>query len=596
MITLHRMEWSNWFSYEDNNSIDFDKSPVTQIIGSNGSGKSSIILILQEMLYGKNSAGIKKTALRNRYTDGKLSGTLSFSKNGASYTISIRRTSSLTISLECDGEDLSSHTSAGTYKTIEGIVGIDFKTFEQIVYQSSVSSLQFLTATDTNRKAFLIGLLNLTEYLELHEKFKKIHKEVDASVTGIVATINITKKWLSSYEEKDPVEIVDVPEVDSSIKDEITELTAKKYNIDKENKLISNNQSKIDALALLKNQVPDKELGNEPEDKVVEKQELKVAMAQKMIYIKELEGIEKLSDKCPTCYQEISQNLKNSMCADRREKVKDLELRVAELEKEINSASLLKTEWKNHKDLLEKYATAESSIDLTLPNSPLTEGSLLVQIKELQSKLHSQETLKTEAIKHNSGAEVVNEQIEKDRIKQEKLSKDLENAEIEVNKLTKLRAVLDILKNAFSTRGLVTYKIEYMIKDIENLINNYLGELSDGRFQLFFKLNGDKLNVDIDDNGTTIDISALSMGEKNRVNSATLLAIRAIMSSLSENRINLLFLDEILGTLDTYGKEKLIELLLEEKDLNTFLVSHEYTHPLLDKLTVIKTENVSRIE
>jgi len=65
---------------------------------------------------------------------------------------------------------------------------------------------------------------------------------------------------------------------------------------------------------------------------------------------------------------------------------------------------------------------------------------------------------------------------------------------------------------------------------------------------------------------------------------------------LSSTKVNLLILDETVDSLDTYGKEKLIEVLLNEPDLNTFLISHGYTHPLLEKITVIKENNISRLE
>ena len=56
-----------------------------------------------------------------------------------------------------------------------------------------------------------------------------------------------------------------------------------------------------------------------------------------------------------------------------------------------------------------------------------------------------------------------------------------------------------------------------------------------------------------------------------------------------------LFLDEIISVLDDEGKEKLVEILLGE-DLNTYLVSHGWTHPLLAKIEVIKEDNISRLE
>jgi DNA repair exonuclease SbcCD ATPase subunit len=135
-----------------------------------------------------------------------------------------------------------------------------------------------------------------------------------------------------------------------------------------------------------------------------------------------------------------------------------------------------------------------------------------------------------------------------------------------------------------------------LVKDLEDLTNVYLTDMSDGRFQLGFEVNSsDKLNVVITDNGTDIDIAALSTGERARVNIATLLAIRKLMQSLSSTKTNLLILDETVENLDSEGKEKLIEILVNEPDLNTFLISHGFSHPLLEKLHIVKTNNISRI-
>jgi len=84
---------------------------------------------------------------------------------------------------------------------------------------------------------------------------------------------------------------------------------------------------------------------------------------------------------------------------------------------------------------------------------------------------------------------------------------------------------LEVLKKAFSTNGLLAYKIESLVKDLEELANKYLAELSDGRFNLQFVINNDKLNVEVDDNGKAVEILALSSGELARVNIATLIAI-----------------------------------------------------------------------
>ena len=68
------------------------------------------------------------------------------------------------------------------------------------------------------------------------------------------------------------------------------------------------------------------------------------------------------------------------------------------------------------------------------------------------------------------------------------------------------------------------------------------------------------------------------------------------MRTLTKSRNNIIFLDEVINVLDNDGRERLIEVLLKENDLNTFLVSHGYTHPLLTKINILKEKDISRLE
>ena len=60
MITLKRLQWNNCFSYGSDNELILDDNIVTQIIGTNGTGKSSIPLIIEEALYNKTPKESKK--------------------------------------------------------------------------------------------------------------------------------------------------------------------------------------------------------------------------------------------------------------------------------------------------------------------------------------------------------------------------------------------------------------------------------------------------------------------------------------------------------------------------------------------------------
>ena len=161
MITLQTLRWDNCFSYGSGNELNLNDNTVTQILGTNGMGKSSIPLIIEEALYNKNSKGIKKADIPNRHINDGYNIYLSFMKDEDRYEITINRKTSIKVKLEKNGLDISSHTATNTYKTIQEILGVDFKTFSQLVYQNTNASLQFLTATDANRKKFLIDLLHL---------------------------------------------------------------------------------------------------------------------------------------------------------------------------------------------------------------------------------------------------------------------------------------------------------------------------------------------------------------------------------------------------------------------------------------------------
>ena len=53
-ITLKDLTINNMFSYGEDNTLDLNSSDITQLTASNGSGKSTIALIIQEILFGKN--------------------------------------------------------------------------------------------------------------------------------------------------------------------------------------------------------------------------------------------------------------------------------------------------------------------------------------------------------------------------------------------------------------------------------------------------------------------------------------------------------------------------------------------------------------
>jgi DNA repair exonuclease SbcCD ATPase subunit len=597
MIIIKEMRWSNVFSYGPKNTIRFDKNPITQLVGKNGHGKSSVALILEEILFNKNSKGIKKADIINRYTkDKQYSIELDFDKDHDSYTIKAIRGNTQQVKLYKNGEDISSHTATSTYKTLEELIGLDHKAFSQIVYQSHASSLEFLTATDTIRKKFLIDLLDLGKYSQAAEVFKEVAAELNKDIAAAEAKVSTVSGWLNKYtntklELKD---LVEVPDLDPKLEQQVHITQQQLSTLDATNKRINQNNTYKQLQSRIRlDPVPDK-----PNTDVTSLNK-QVAVIQKTVldakqFVKKMQS---LHGSCPTCLSQIDNNKVSQLIAEKQEIVFSGENAVNNLSNTIAQAELELDCWQQGTKAQQEWERYHTLIDKTLETEILDKTQLEKDLTKLKASLDAVKQQVQRAQEHNKQAEVHNAKVEAISRQLLEFTEELETHTEMLESLTSRMATISILAKTFSTNGLVAYKIESLVKDLEELTNNYLVDLSDGRFQISFEVNTrDKLNVVITDNGKTIDILALSGGELARVNAATLLAIRKLMQSLSKTRINLLILDETVEALDVDGKERLIETLLKEESLNTFLVSHGFTHPLLEKVYVIKNNNVSYIE
>jgi DNA repair exonuclease SbcCD ATPase subunit len=600
MITYKELRWANAFSYGPSNVLRLDDSQLTQLVGKNGFGKSSIALILEEVQFNTNSKGIKKGNILNRYSkDKSYSIELDFDKDGILHTISTNRTNtSGTVKLIREDVDISSHTATATYKQIEEILGYDHKTFSQIVYQSSVASLEFLTASDTARKKFLIDLLNLSVYTKANEVFKELTSAASKRVDIDTAKILTVSSWLKKYEKED-LTISNMVEVPS----EPTELTAKATALQ-----VSMNTAAESNKAIEKNNTYKKMLDSltvEPWSGAVPDREtliqLRVTLNSLQKQLKDgkaltIKGTCK-TVKCPTCSQDIDNASAFNLSENFKATEVSLTTSIEETEKSIKVFEALDKMYSANRAVTVEWEKYHSLYNHSLASTPLDAVAMLQEFKGIKSTIidindaiDAAKRLNATAVARNAKIKVISEQMDE-------MKADLAIHTSSLMQATSELSDLQVLVKAFSTTGLVAYKIECLVKDLEELTNTYLADMAGGRFQLSFQINSsDKLNVVITDNGQNIDIAALSSGERARVNVSTLLAIRKLMQALSNSRTNLLILDETVEHLDVEGKEKLIEVLLAEDSLNTFLISHGFSHPLLEKLNVVKEHNVSRIE
>ena len=605
-ITLKELKFSNMFSYGKDNIINLDKAKISQLTAPNGSGKSSIAMIIQETLFNKNIKGIKKADILNRWSkDKNWNSELTFVADDKDYVVSVTRTGAQTkVKLLENGKDVSDHKVLDTYKMISEIIGLDFEVFSQLTYQSSTDLLEFLKATDANRKKFLINLFNLEKYIAVGETIKARSSEVDKELAGLQGELKTIEDFMSITSIPDKKYEKEIPSVDESLQQKIGVLQQELTNYETTCKKIDKNNMYVDernAITFDAGLLAPAEFEHWDEYQTL-KENINVYKRDIMRLENDIANI-RVNDICPSCGQTIDTSHLEKVKADLQDQLdtnktlqgEDL-IKATKWSNEIKDIDNKKRMYETNKRNIERFEHLTQLIDSNIATNYPNIGDIKDQIHKLKIDFDLQVEAANKAQEHNKEVGIHNARV--DALIDQKNDFSIRQNSVKDATLTKSNQInsLNILKKAFSTSGIVAFKLENLTKELENSINYYLSLLSDGQFQVEFKLDKEKLNISVINNGISTPIETVSGGEFSRIQTSILLAIRNLLSKLGGSSVNLLFLDEITGVLDDEGKEKLIEVLQQESNLNVFLISHDFTHPLIDKISIVKEDNISSIQ
>jgi len=605
-ITLNQLSFSNMFSYGNTNKMNLCNNKITQLTAPNGSGKSSIAMIIQEILFNKNVKGIKKSDILNRWSKTKQwSGSIEFTVDNKQYSVSVTRSGAQTkVKLIEDGIDISDHKVLDTYKKIQQILGLDFEVFSQLTYQSSTDLLEFLKATDTNRKKFLINLFNLEKYIQIGERIKTKATATDRDNIKLQGELKSVEDFLKATTIPKKMDTTDVPEIDPNIQQRIGVLQQELNNYNETCKKIDRNNMYISERDNLSFRVDiTKPEPFEDSDKLYKmKDDFLVVQNELKGMRKEFNSIDD-RDTCPACGQKIDNDkalqLKNTLenkIYQTQSNVTMYTDHINTLEDDLRKHQSAQRVYEQNQKAIERFEQVSQLIDNNIPTEYPNVDNIKNEIQMHTKTYNEQKEQREKAVEHNSNVSAHNAKVDALLDQKEEFSNrqvTLKNDTVSIqNQLNSL----NILKKAFSTSGIVAFKLENLTKELEITINHYLSLLSDGQFQVEFKLDKEKLNISVINNGIGTPIETVSGGEFSRIQTSILLAIRSLLSKLGGSSVNLLFLDEITGVLDDEGKEKLIEVLQTEDNLNVFLISHDFTHPLIDKISIEKQENISSIK
>ncbi len=542
----------------------------------NGIGKTNIYNSIIQALYSRDIYKTKKSFLKNMFAKGAFKIILELAIDNTDYTIEY--TNETCILYKEKNVYLSGRAAVTDFfETL-----IPFELFLHLTYISSTITFPFFSATPAQQKQFIeLVFSDLNKFKESIPKLKeRLSEEIKTKAT--------IQTQLEIYTEQANIDIdslmtvVEVPEVEdiSDQKHNIKTRIQRLEDINKDQQNIKNELSKS-LKEVAKPSVGIKEL-QERQGKgkgIIEVTKTDITKLEKV----------STDSVCTLCGSEIDIATNQKLLKEKETyletlkttlKTVRLEIEEAEAQEELYTKYQEKvTERKLLKDKLNGMVYDEQEY-----SALVAQVLKLEQAQERQSNLAKEaQEQREEAIAHNSKVKVDSASKKE---AQEKLI-DLEKQDTELTStITDLKLLIEICDKV-----IIGKQIPKRLEILERFINIELANFT-SQYTVKLEMINNKIKPSVIKEGKTYPVENISTGEKARINISLIFAIRNILTRLRKEvyNINLLYVDEILGVLDFSGKHLLMETLLKY-NLNIFLVSHDYTFPDIELLTLLKDNN-----
>ena len=562
MIIFKKIRWKNLLSTGDRfTEIDFRENSTNLIVGTNGTGKSTVLDALTFSLFNKPFRKINKGQLANSSNEKDCLVEVEFEINTKQYLVR-RGIKPNKFEIVVDGDPMHKEADDRVMQKMleENILKVNYKSFTQIVILGSSTFVPFMQLTGSNRRDVIEDLLDIRIFSAMNNLIKtKIKDQKDE-----IKTLELSKDNI-----KDKVEMQTnfINELESRGKQRIEE---KREKIDilmceaddyvKENELISD-----DVIDLTKEQ----EDVTGAKDKLKKLNTLKGQITQKVSTITKEHKFFTENTVCPTCTQNIEEEFRVNRITDAQTKAKELQTGYRELEEAIQ-----KEEEREHQ-------FTKLTKEITELNNGISKNHTLIsgcnrQVRDLESEIQR-----------------LTDQHANRNTEQGKLAEFNENLQQVYKKLAdKKEEVMyhDFAYSLLKDDGVKTKIIKKYLPLINQQVNRYLQMMD---FYINFKLDGEFNETIESPIHERFSYASFSEGEKMRIDLALLFTWREVARTKNSVNTNLLIMDEVFdSSLDGFGTDEFLKIIrFVIKDANVFVISHKAD--LHDKFdSVIKFEKV----
>lgn len=564
MIIFDKIRWKNFLSTGNIfTEVNFQDANTNLIVGTNGSGKSTILDALTFSLYNKPFRKINKPQLINSVNEKDCIVEIEFSVGSRQYKV-VRGIKPNVFEIWIDGklQDQDAAAADQQKKLEENILKLNYKSFTQTVILGSATFVPFMQLTSSNRREIVEDLLDI----KIFSTMSNILRDRMRKTSELIREYSIKKDMI---EEKIDMQENFIRDLDKSGKERIDKKENNIGGIESEIEEVMNQNENL-LIKIDTELQPELEKLNNSKSTLKKLNQLRAKLEQKIQILVSEHKFFQDNTVCPTCTQSIEDSFRLNKIVDIEEKSKELNDGYQELEDAIN------VEQEKDEQFL-SYSTEINRVNNDISKNNVKITGFNKQIRTFRNEIQE------------IALQIKNRNSERETL--EGLIGDLDA--IEKQRSTEKQQVnyYEFAHSLMKDGGVKSKIIKKYLPVMNQQINKYLQMMD---FYINFTLDDEFKEVVKSPVHGDFSYESFSEGEKMRIDLALLFTWRDISKMRNSASTNLLILDEIFdSSLDDAGTDfftKIIRYAIQ--DANVFVISHK-TDEIMDKFDrVIKFDKV----
>ena len=546
MILFEKIRWKNFLSTGNQyTEVELDSNSTTLIVGTNGAGKSTVLDALTFSLFNKPFRKISKGQLINTVNEKDCRVEVEFSIAETQWKV-VRGIKPNLFEIHRNGICMDQFSAVNDQqKWLEqNVIKMNYKSFTQIVILGSSSFVPFMQLTATNRREVIEDLLDIKIFSSMNslikDKMRCLRDEIrtlELKKDSLNDKVSMQTKFMTELEQQGKNRI-------ENNNSKITTLFSESDNYVKINEDLENNVHDL---------TKEQEKVTGATEKLRKLGTIKGTLSNKVSTITKKHKFFEENTVCPTCKQDIEEDIRLNNIGDAQDKIKELQSGYQELEEAIKKEE----EREHHFTKLSKEITTLTH-GISKNNTHIS--GCQRQIRDLESEIQK-----------------LTEQLANRNTEHENLESFKDNLGKTYEALASKKDTInyhDFSYSLLKDGGVKSKIIKKYLPLINQQVNRYLQMMD---FYINFTLDeefNETVQSPIHDN---FSYASFSEGEKMRIDLALLFTWREVARYKNSVNTNLLIMDEVFdSSLDGFGTEEFLKIIrFVIKDANVFVISHK---------------------